>query len=74
MKFVRTFSIEEMKKMLSKRSAAEFAASSSAEGKTALQKAFPLWQKAQTHVAMTLGPTRFERLLSDLKEVVALFR
>lgn len=44
------------------------------KGKIAVEKAFPLWRKAQTHVATTLGPTRLERLLSDLKEVVVLLR
>ena len=44
------------------------------KGKTALEKAFPLWLKVQSHVAATLGATRFKRLLSDLKEVVVLFR
>jgi DNA-binding MarR family transcriptional regulator len=44
------------------------------KGKSALEKAFPLWRKAQTDVATILGATRFKRLLSDLKEVVTLFR
>jgi DNA-binding MarR family transcriptional regulator len=44
------------------------------KGKTALEKTFPLWRRVQTQVATTLGPKRFEHLLSDLKEVVALFR
>ncbi len=44
------------------------------KGKAAMEKAFPLWHKAQTHIAATLGITRFKRLLADLKEVVALFR
>jgi DNA-binding MarR family transcriptional regulator len=44
------------------------------KGKTALEKAFPLWLKVQSHVTATLGATRFKRLLSDLKEVVVLFR
>jgi len=44
------------------------------KGKTAMEKAFPLWRKVQTHVATTLGPKRLAHLLSDLKEAVALLR
>jgi len=44
------------------------------KGKTALEKTFPLWRRVQTHVATTLGHKRFEHLLSDLREVVVLFR
>ena len=46
----------------------------SLKGKTAVEKAFPLWRKVQTHVATTLGPKRLEHLLSDLKEAVVLLR
>lgn len=45
----------------------------SLKGKAATDKAYPLWQKAQIHVATRLGSARFKRLLSDLKEVVTLF-
>ena len=44
------------------------------KGKAALQRAFPLWVKLQSHVAGTLGAKRFKRLLSDLKKVVVLLR
>ena len=44
------------------------------KGKTVLEKTFPLWRRVQTHVATTLGLKKFEHLLSDLREVVVLFR
>jgi DNA-binding MarR family transcriptional regulator len=44
------------------------------KGKAAMEKAYPLWRKAQTHVATKMGLPRFKRLLADLKEVVTLFR
>jgi len=44
------------------------------KGKTAMEKAFPLWRKVQGHVATTLGPKRLAHLLSDLKEAVVLLR
>ena len=44
------------------------------KGKTAVEKAFPMWRKAQTHVATTLGPKRLVHLLSDLKEAVVRLR
>jgi DNA-binding MarR family transcriptional regulator len=46
----------------------------SLKGKTAVEKAFPLWRTVQSHVARTLGPKRLEHLLSDLKEAVVLLR
>ena len=44
------------------------------KGKTAVEKAYPLWRKVQTHVATTLGPKRLGHMLSDLKEAVVLLR
>jgi DNA-binding MarR family transcriptional regulator len=44
------------------------------KGRTAMEKAFPMWRKVQCHVATTLGPKRLEHLLSDLKEAVVLLR
>ena len=44
------------------------------KGKTAMEKAFPLWRKVQGHVTTTLGLKRLAHLLSDLKEAVVLLR
>jgi DNA-binding MarR family transcriptional regulator len=43
-------------------------------GRAALAKAYPLWKDVQTQVSQNLGPERFRRLLSDLRETVALTR
>jgi DNA-binding MarR family transcriptional regulator len=45
-----------------------------ASGREALAKAFPLWEKAQTHVVERLGRKRWSILLSDLSATVTLAR
>ncbi len=43
-------------------------------GRAALAQAYPLWRKVQSQVAQGLGPERLQRLLSDLRDTVALTR
>jgi DNA-binding MarR family transcriptional regulator len=43
-------------------------------GRAALAQAYPLWKDVQSQVAQGLGPERFRRLLSDLRDTVALTR
>lgn len=43
-------------------------------GRAALARAYPLWKDVQSQVAQGLGPERFRRLLSDLRDAVALTR
>ncbi|MFQ5520815.1 MAG: MarR family winged helix-turn-helix transcriptional regulator [Candidatus Methylomirabilia bacterium] len=42
------------------------------QGRKALARALPLWEKAQSRVATGLGQARLRRLLSDLSATVAL--
>jgi DNA-binding MarR family transcriptional regulator len=43
-------------------------------GRAALAQAYPLWKDVQSQVAQGLGPKRLRRLLSDLRDTVALTR
>ncbi len=45
-----------------------------AEGRQVLDRAYPLWQQAQTHIAERLGVERMEHLLSDLAATVQAIR
>ena len=45
-----------------------------AEGGAALARTLPLWQKAQAHMRNELGADRADRLISDLREAIAVTR
>ncbi|NDJ24200.1 MarR family transcriptional regulator [Nostoc sp. B(2019)] len=44
------------------------------QGHTALAKALPLWELAQTRIVQQLGQERWNTLLSGLSDTVSLFR
>ena len=46
----------------------------SEKGYETLEKALPLWQKAQTHVMKIVGEKQMNDLLKDLSEVMSLLR
>jgi DNA-binding MarR family transcriptional regulator len=48
-------------------------ASMTSRGSKTLQKALPLWEKAQNQVIQKLGRKRFNALVSDLSEITSLF-
>lgn len=43
-------------------------------GRRAIAKAYPLWKEAQARVSKRFGKERLERLLSELRKVVAVSR
>ena len=43
-------------------------------GRAALAQAYPMWKDVQAQVAQRLGRERFRRMLSDLRDTVALTR
>ncbi len=43
-------------------------------GRAALAQAYPMWKDVQAQVAQRLGGERFRRMLSDLRDTVALTR
>lgn len=42
------------------------------QGRQAIGRAYPLWQRAQTRIVEVAGPDRWQALAGDLEEVVAL--
>ena len=44
------------------------------QGREAVAKAYPLWQKAQRHVVKSLGEERWKALRQELSAVVSLTR